>query len=228
MYWGVSAMKIHRSSRTLSALRTGIVVCALLVPLAATAQKPQAGPQVQVSEHVSVNVAGARLLSFESNDASLEKRWDPVAGLLEPSYRPWEVKGGLKQTVSANGIAKRRWQFARVVLVFQNGGNAKEVIHLCGQNGDCPKIALLNADGSALPVWEFLTAGMFQASADFKAVMTEHAKGVLLRKEFKGDLYADLEAGQRTWVAVLFDAATDPGRCSLRVLDKSIPLRLAR
>ena len=221
-------MNNYRSSRTFAAFGTGAVVCGLLVPLAVTAQKRQPGPQIQVSGQVSVNVAEARLVSFESNDASLEKRWDSIAGMLEPSYRSWQVKGGIRQSVSANGVSKRQWQFARVVLVFQNGGKAKEAIQLCGEKGDCPNIALVGANGSAAPVWEFMTAGMFPAAADFKADMTQHAKGILLRKQFEGNLFADLEPGQRTWVAVLFDAATDPGRCSLRVLDKSFPLQLAR
>lgn len=191
----------------------GLIPC----PILAVAQS--LAPVVKVTE--------ARLLKLDSTDASLDQRWAPISGMLDPSYRAFQANG-MQQTVSANGIAKRTWQFVRVILVLTNTSKAKQSIHLCGNGEACPNIALIGASGAAVPVWEIVTAGMFSDVNGFRSTMQEHAKGVLLRHEYKGDLYADLDPGQRTWVAVLFDAASDPGKCTLRVFERTLPVTIAR
>jgi len=174
-----------------------------------------------------IKVTEARLLKLESTDQSVDQRWAPIAGMLDSSYRAFQAKD-LQQTISGNGIARRKWQFVRVILVLTNSGSEKETIHLCDDDGTCPKIALVSATGAPVPVWEVLTAGMFPDAGNFQSAMQEHGKDILLRHVYKGDVYADLDPGQRTWVAVLFDAATDPGRCTLHVLDKTLPATIAR
>ena len=198
-------------------LTATIVFAIVTCSAAVVAQKP-ASP---------IKVTEARLLRLESIDASVEQRWAPIAGLLGPGYRAFQAKG-LQQSVSAIGVAKRKWQFVRVILVLTNSGSEKETVHLCGDDGTCPNVALVSAAGKSVPVWEVVTAGMFPDADGFKSTMQEHAKGVLLRHEYKGDLFVDLDPGQHTWVAVLFDASTDPGKCMLRVLDKTLPLAIAR
>ena len=217
-------------------LRAAAIACAFLAFSACSQeQKAQPKPVVReeapkggkVSQNVSFTVTEARLVPLESSDAALATRWGPVAGMLDPEFTSWKVKGATRQTVSAHGIGERKWQFARVILTFSNQGAAKDTLHLCTAEGACPNIALNGESGAAMPVWQFLPAGAYPTAAAFQSDMTRHGTGIMLRSEFKGNVFNDLLPGQRTWIAILFDAAADPGKCSLRVFDQTIPLTLA-
>jgi hypothetical protein len=192
----------------------------LALPLTPFAQ------QVKISELSTCIIKESRQLNIPVTDIDIEKRWSSISNIIDTTYVPWNVNGSLSTQTSATSIKNRKWQLVRIILVFKNTGLKEDTIKLCTKDFICPNLNLKTADGSVFQPIESITSGMFENADHLKEAMKSHAQGIYLQKQIKGDLYVILAPQQRTWVALLFERPANISKCSLKVFDKILPLKI--
>ncbi len=188
-----------------------------------TATRP-AVTKASLSPEIEYQVLRADLLRVSSNSA-FDARYEALlSDPLKEKYSGWGMEAGSRLSTTGRTVPQSGTRFAQLLVEFVNVGTKPARLDVSPSDGKGLDLALVLPTGKEVDAWEFLGSDWFPDYESLEDHLARHGDEIAVQVAFEGRLYCEIDPGQRSWLALLFElpATGDLSGLKLRIKDETV------
>lgn len=169
-----------------------------------------ADSKARLSPQVEYQALKCGLLRF-AGLADLDARYEALlSNLPHGQYADWSMVAGSRVSTAGIALPEDGMQFAQILVEFTNASTARTRLDIPPAQEDGLDLALVLPAGREISAWEFIGSGWFPSYRATEQYLARHGDQIALRMSFTGQLFCELEPGQRAWLALVFPLPDNP------------------